>query len=360
MKKLLSIALLFIGSMLMIAPAANAIAEQTNYSTETVFITIAAVAIGLSLISEKRAGFANGVEVEIWVNYIIERLWKDNMFLKYAFSDDDKVLAGKIVHIPQPGSKPTVVKNRSSFPAAAVRRTDTDIVYSLDEYSTDPTHVQDAEKVELSYDKIDSVYGDHAGVITETAGDDLIIKWLTGINASSKLLTTGGATAATAPSATGNRKLFTPADVRRAMTKFNVDNIKKQERYAAIPSNLLDQLVESLSQTQYKDFSQYMDASTGVIGKLYSFNIIDRSSVAISNSSNVVKALGAVGATTDNEVAIFWQKNAVARALGEVKFFENLNDPQYYGDVYSSLLRMGGRRRREDDKGIIMLNQDAA
>src|SRR5690606_23159471 len=107
---------------------------------------------------------------------LVKRFWKDNGFLKTWASDNDNVLAGRVVHIPTPGSKPTVVKNRNSFPATAVRRTDTDITYTLDEYSSDPVHVHNLENIELSYDKLDDSYGDVIGAVNETSADDLLIK----------------------------------------------------------------------------------------------------------------------------------------------------------------------------------------
>jgi hypothetical protein len=55
-----------------------------------------------------------------------------------------------------------------------------------------------------------------------------------------------------------------------------------------------------------------------------------------------------------------WQKDSVARALGEKKFFEKKDDPEYYGDVYSAMIRAGGRRRRADDAGVVAIVQDTA
>ncbi len=70
-----------------------------------------------------------------------------------------------------------------------------------------------------------------------------------------------------------------------------------------------------------------------------------------------VKTPDADTAVTDNLGAICWQKNAVTRALGEVNFFERLDDPQYYGDLYSALVRMSGRARRTDNLGIVAIVQ---
>jgi hypothetical protein len=298
------------------------------------------------------------VQTEIWVRYIMDRLFKDNAFLSKCFNDDQYVVGGRIVHIPQPGAAPTVVKNRSSYPGVAVQRTDNDITYTLDGYTTDPTHITNAEMQEITYDKIGSVFGDHAGFLVQTVADDLIIKWLTGLGSTGILATSGGATAASTwdPTLTGNRKAMVANDLKKASLKMNLQNIPKENRYALLESNMLDQLTSDLTQTQYRDFSQYFDATNNIVGKLYGFNIMERSSVAYAAvTTNAINPLGAALAATDQPTSLVWQQNAVARALGERRFFERKDDPLYYGDVYSALLRMGGRRRRSDDAGIFAI-----
>ena len=63
-------------------------------------------------------------------------------------------------------------------------------------------------------------------------------------------------------------------------------------------------------------------------------------------------------ANTACAIGLFWQKNMVRRALGETKMFENTGDPTYYGDIYSFLNRMGGRKSRGDAKGVLGLIQE--
>lgn len=301
------------------------------------------------------------VQNEIWVRYIINRLWKDNAFLKNAFSDDQYVIGGKVVHIPNPGSKPTIVKNRSSFPATAVQRADSDITYTLDRYTSDPTHIEQADMQEITYDKISSVFGDHAGELVETVANDMIIKWLTDIAAPNIRATSGGATAGVVTGQTGNRKLVTVADIKAIQTIMNLQNVPKMDRYIMLESNMLDQLTNALSINEAREFSSYYDAKEGVVGKLFGFTFYERSTVAIAAiTTNVIDALGAAVAATDNVVSLAWQKDSVARALGEKKFFEKKDDPEYYGDVYSALLRAGGRRRRSDDAGVVALIQAAS
>ena len=363
MKKIANFFIALVGILLVLAPVSGAIANTLEVSAGTATVLGIGTIGVLSLLSAPSAipGIhMNGVSVEIWVNYIIDRLWKDNSWLKKAFSDDDKVLAGKIVHIPQPGAKPSVVKNRNQYPAAAVRRTDTDVVYALDEYTTDPTHIVDADKVELSYDKIDSEYGDHAGTIVETAADDMINKWLKDIPEANIIRTSGVAVPATLDNATGNRKSFTEADLRRVKLAMNKQKVPKTERYVLLTEDMEDQLQASLSVTQNRDYSKALDPVNGVVGRLHGFDIYTRASVAAATAAGVIKALGSANDATDHEVSLAWQKNSVARALGEVKFFENPDRAEYYGDVYSALLRAGGRRRREDNAGVIAIIQEAA
>lgn len=311
----------------------------------------------LSVITPMPQGTLNGVVLETWANYIMERFFKDNGFLKNAYDDSDKVVSGRIVHIPQPGSKPAVVKNRSVFPAVAVRRTDTDVVYTLDEYSTDPTHIPNIDSIHLSYNKQDSVLGDQMAVLNEQVADDMLIKW--GANATI-VKTTGGSGATTVgpvTGQTGNRLAFVHKDLQKLMIKMNADNIPKQDRYILIDDNMFDAFYDTLGDTNAKDFSRFADVENGVIGKLHGFNIITRSSVLAATSGDTIKALGASLAATDNLVSLAWHKNSVAMAIGDTKLFQNVNDALYYGDVYSALVMAGGRVRRADGKGIYAIAQ---
>ncbi len=298
----------------------------------------------------------NGVVIETWANYIIERFYKDNQFLRFAFDDSQYVVTGRIVHIPQPGSKPAVVKNRNAFPGTAVRRTDTDVVYALDEYSTDPTHIPNIDQIHLSYSKQDSVLGDHMQVLDETVADDMLIKW--GGNAT--IVETTGAAVAPITGQTGNRKGFGHTDLKKLMIKMNTDNVPKTERYILIDDNMFEFFYDSLSENQTRDFSRFVDAENGIIGRLHGFNIMTRSSVLAATNANAIKALGSALAATDHLCSIAWHKNSVAFAIGDTKLFENTNDALYYGDVYSTLVMAGGRVRRDDAKGVYVIKQAAS
>ncbi|WP_459926508.1 hypothetical protein [Flavobacterium covae] len=67
------------------------------------------------------------------------------------------------------------------------------------------------------------------------------------------------------------------------------------------------------------------------------------------------EALGA----TDNLASLFWHKNSVTKSVGDTKLFQDFDNPLYYGDIHSGLVKMGGRCRREDWKGIALVVQSS-
>ena len=63
-------------------------------------------------------------------------------------------------------------------------------------------------------------------------------------------------------------------------------------------------------------------------------------------------------ANTACAVGLFWSDIAVSRALGDTKMFDDMGNPTYYGDIYSFLVRCGGRARRNDGKGVLGIIQN--
>lgn len=298
------------------------------------------------------------VQREVWVDYIIGNLFRDNEFMKYCYDESENVLNGTVVHIPQAGSKPNVVKNRKLFPGASVQRTDTDVTYPLDWYTTDATVITDAESKEVSYSKIDSVLGEHVDTLNDSMAEDMLYKWSPTLAAS--IIRTTGAVAdnvALAPTATGTRKPLLLADLRKAKVRMNKAGISKKDRYALIPDDMLSQLMTDPEMKQYTQ--NLMDLKEGTVPRLEGFQILTRAQAGIydNTATPIKKDPTAAGATTDNLSVLCWQKNSLAKAVGATKFFDKENDPNLYGDAYSMGQRAGGRIRRAGEEGVIAIVQ---
>jgi len=297
------------------------------------------------------------LDVEIWKSWILETLFKDNEFLNFARNADEHVLQGAVVHIPNSGAASAVTRNRTVLPATVTERTDVDVTYALDEFTSDPRLIKNADKI-LSYDKMSSTMGQDMGAIKQLVADWMIYHWAP--TATAQIIrTTGGAVAAHLPSATGNRKYFVSADLRTAKKKLDKQNVPSHDRYALISADMYEQLLISMSDSTYKDFSRYEEADKGIVGMLYGFKLYMRSDTVIyTNASPPVKRLPtATAAATDNDCVLCWQKDYVERAIGTVNIFEQLNAPEYYGDIYSLLIRAGGRAIENNSIGIVAIVQ---
>jgi hypothetical protein len=359
MKKRLSILLgVVVAMVLFILPVAGAATIATGLSAG---LTVPGAAILHQVIMKPdTSGMAKYVQLlvqkEIWIGDIIGNLFKNNQFLNYAVNEDEYVLAGKVVHIPQAGAPSSVQKNRTLLPATVNKRTDSDITYPLDEYTSDPRLIPDADTKELSYDKRNNATEEDQAALRETVADTMLINWAP--TAATTIRTSGTAVPARMPGQTGNRNAFTEGDLRKAMTLFNAQNIPQEDRYCILDAYMYDDFIASLSATIQKDFSRYYDAEKGIIGKLHTFNIIMRSNALVYNAAaTAVNAYGAAVAVTDNCAALCWHARSVSRAFGDVQMFDQNSAPTFYGDVFSFLLRAGGRIRRADAKGVVAISQ---
>lgn len=320
-----------------------------------------------------RGAYTAGINTEVWERHIVQNLYKNNEFLQQS-EDDSEYVNNLTVHLPQAGADPGVSKNRSfnGNPTTATTRTDTTVDYNIDEYTTDPIRIGNAEEVQLSYNKRESVLMASQAILRQNISDNALVQWAPSAATVSNILRTSGfanndtttavgVAANVNSTATGNRNLFTVYDVRQAALLLNNQNVPLEERKMLISANMYDQLITDMIATKYRDFSMAFDPKNGVVGRLMGFDLYIRQSVLTYNNAGtpVVKAVGAAGAATDNDCALFWQKGHLRRAIGDVHFFETLNSAVYYGDVYSLLLRFGGSKTRTSEVGVGAIVQGA-
>lgn len=321
----------------------------------------------LSCVSLKSLSLTMAVQREIWTKDIQEGLYKDNPFLKTFTPADPDNISGRTVHIPQSGGGSSVTKNRASFPATAKRRTDDISSYTIAEHTTDPIHIPDAETIELSYDKRASVIQEDRATLSEAVAEDMLVNVVkspasttTQIPSASILVTAGEDVQATAPSATGNRKSYKIIDLQRAANFFRRQKSWTEGRmFALLTPEAAAQMFPADSQitATYMASVSEQERRSGIVYKAYGFNIMLRSSVYVLDTAGAFKSISAAGAATDDEACLFYNGNCIEFAEGDIKMFGNEGDATYYGDVYSFLVRSGGRAKREKYEGILLIKQ---
>lgn len=303
-------------------------------------------------------GFAfMGLQTEVWIADIQEQLFANNEFLNLC-TDHSGYVINKTVHVPQSGSQASVVKNRSSLPASIAQRTDTDLNYDLNDFTTDPVLITDLDEIQTSYDKRQSVMGQKFALLADRVAKDVLFSWaVTG----SKVIRTTGATTALLPNstATGTRKCLTKADVALLATRMDQDNVPADGRYLMLDSVMFNDLftVSEIMSNQYMNGSA--SQPDGTIATLFGFKIMKRSNVVkyTSAGGNVLVPVGTSDATTDCAGSIAWSKYSVAKALGDVKVFAHENAPEYYGSVFSAQILAVGKILRADNAGVWAIAQ---
>jgi hypothetical protein len=337
--------------------------------------------VASTLIKIPAGSLGMAVTPEIWTDFIVGNLFKNNEFLLESIDESQYVLMGKVVHVPQAGSPSGVKRNRTQLPATITRRTDVDVTYALDEFTTDPRFIPDADKVELSYDKMASCMSEDMSYLRQVLADTMLYNWRPRYfikatkEKNAKYLIHG----------TGVRTGVCVDDFVKAKAIFNKWGTPKEDRFVLLPTEMYNQICDDVRNNGNDNLlAAVYDPKTGRLEKLEGFVIIERQTALLASNSSLSAVTGQkyFKFTSDNDltytpedyeaielgekgaantacaVGLFWQKNFVRRALGETKMFENTGDPTYYGDIYSFLNRMGGRKSRGDAKGVLGLIQE--
>jgi hypothetical protein len=311
-----------------------------------------------------RYGLLMAVQRETWVSDLAENIYPDNSFIMQS-RDDSPFMGASAVNLPQAGAKPATAVNRTTLPATASKRTDTVKTYPLDEITTDPVVLGASEEVQLSYDKRQSLLMDHVDTITTTASSIIAYRWAA-TTAGNILRTTGDLRAAYGAGQTGNRRMARYKDFTNAARVMDKQSVPRPGRVALVDADTYNDLL-NIPELVTAMALQAGVITNGAIARLAGFDIFMRSEVlSYTNAATpVVKDYDAAAAATDNLGILFWHPAFVRRALGSatnggIQIFTNEQDPLYYGDVFSALVRVGATHRYTNQRGIIALVEAAS
>jgi hypothetical protein len=115
----------------------------------------------------------------------------------------------------------------------------------------------------------------------------------------------------------------------------------------------VDQLFE------YDRMRQASSLPDGYITTIFGLTVVSRTDVVLYNNvtQGVKKAVGAASAATDCYGAIAWQMDEVAKAMGEIMIYDEVDSPLYYGSILSTEVLFGGSRLRTSEAGVISIAQ---
>jgi hypothetical protein len=294
------------------------------------------------------------------------KLFPANLFLSRALNDDAFV-NNNTVELPHAGTLPNVVVDRNLFPASISQRTDAATNYTMEELTTDPTLLRDSESLTVAYNKRSSILDQHAKQINTKAGTRALYKWAAGAAGvgTGTFASTGTARAAgnSTGAQTGNRKAFTVADIINMQNRFFADDIETDitdiRGVAVITPRQYADLI-AIDEFKRYDALGTSNIPTGVIKRAYGFDFYVRSAVVSLASDDTLRAEGAAGATTTQDCAVFYSPDYVRKAVGSIKPFVDTDKPEFYGSIFSMMVRFGAAPARNDNKGVYLLFEDNA
>lgn len=297
------------------------------------------------------------LQTEQWVADIVENFFPNNSFVNNSI-DHSNYVNDRIVHVSNAGGAIGVEVNQNSFiNQQALSREDQDLSYQIDVLYAKPVYVTINEDVENSYDKRASVWGQMKADLQSFATERVLYSWAK--DGVQKIATTGKSVPSHIPSATGNRKAFSVADVQAIKRKFDAADVPSEDRYMILDAEMYNQLMEELTDGAKMNFLAGANPETGILGQYLGFSFYMRSKVLKTSAAGAKKEWSANAAATDSAAGLAWQKSCVARAMGETEVFINERDAFYCGDVLRCTMRVGGTAVRSDDKGVVLIYQGA-
>jgi hypothetical protein len=279
----------------------------------------ASVIAGTALSYMKAPGVVMaGIQKEIWTDIIMEGFYPKDDFLSWS-RDMSELVEFNTLNLAEAGADPALLIDNDVYPISAGTRTDTPKTIVLRTLDTESTIVRNLEKMESSYNKMESVVRGHRNALRKGSIQLAAHFWAPQANgAYTPVLAATGAV-----SNGRNTLLFEDIlSVRAKLVALDVD--------ISSMAMMLNPLHEADLLAQ--DMKLYKEMLTA--GSLWGIKLFTNSQTPRFNATTGAKvAFQAAPAVTDTIASILWSRDEVMRADGTVDVFAKYNDPDQKGDV---------------------------
>ena len=188
---------------------------------------------------------------EVWIDQVKEGFYPDDSFLQKA-TDYSQFVDHNRLHIASAGIDPKVLVNNTTYPISVIGRDDEDNEIRLDKFETENTIVRRPEALEYSYDKLESVIGQHRSTLRASVATKAAHAYAPAEDTENTpvIITTG-------ESITGRKRLRF-ADILALKERFDDVDVPLDERYLVLhPKHVSDLLLEDLK--LFKDLTSIKD-----------------------------------------------------------------------------------------------------
>jgi len=306
--------------------------------------------------------FAKDIQNTLWpVNDFISQCKNDT-----AFVNDDKV------NLPHSGGSPTVVEGLRTVIGTPAVRDDSVTQYEMLPLSSNPTWLRYSEELVVNYDKRESVMAEHRDALQKALCEKVLWKWARGGDTVSvadwtvkptSIMTTGADRPVLMPihaggsAVTGDRNAVTFQDILAVISEMNYSDFPMDGRIAVIPSAFFSDLLqlEEFKSSDYVNVKPLPGAPLTFTWLGFTWYVRSFVNAWTNAAIPLLKDTATVSADTDCAGALFYHKNAVRAAKGDVKVFLDIDMAHLWGSQMSAETRYGAIGSRKDSKGIVSL-----
>ncbi len=258
---------------------------------------------------------------EVWENQIMENFYPERSFLRRVKDFTTHVNANKL-HIPSAGIDPKVLINNNTYPIDVVGREDEDCEILLEKFETENTLVRRPEAIEYSYEKLESVIGQHRKTLqTHTAKKAIHAFAPLTDSVDTPVITTTG-------EAYNGRKRLCANDILTLKERFDDALIPLENRWIVLsPKHVTDLLKEDLAL-----FKEITDLKNGEPFKFAGFGFYSFPYMPTYRAGEKV-AYDAEAMGNDMFASVAFYGDEVMKADGELHAYMLENDPRERGTI---------------------------
>lgn len=259
-------------------------------------------------------GLRAGVYVEVWTRQVVEHYTHamEGTFLD-GVPDFSQYAENDVIHLSDVSGDPSVLIDNTTYPLDIEELEDGDVSIKLSKFETKATQVTDDELYAIAYDKMALVKTRHGNRLSEAILDKALHAFapLEDTAETPVLLTTGAADE-------DGRKKLTRIDVISLRRKLDKMKVPKKGRRLVLCSDHISDLLECDQKFQ----GQYHDYSTGVITKMYGFDIYEAAVCPLFDATTKKKkSFGAVQTANDFEASVFFYVPRMFKCKGRTKLY---------------------------------------
>lgn len=255
---------------------------------------------------------------EVWLSQIKENFYPDDSFLKKPTSYDAHVENDRL-HIAIAGIDPKVLVNNTTYPIAVVEREDGESEITLDQFETENTIVRRPEAIEYSYDKLESVIGQHRSTLRKAVATKAIHAYAPDTDTlDTPLVETTGTLA-------GTRKRMTFADILALKERFDDAEIPLDGRYLVLhPKHVSDLLLQDIE--LFKDLTNMQNGEPFKFAGFGVYSFAHMPTYSIKDGTLEKVPFGKDATTRFASVAFC--ASEVMKADGDIYMYASYDDPK--------------------------------